>query len=410
MFARVLLAFFAAALPLGGTAQSEPIVQRPGASIATLDLGADHFVAGRSVRVAQAVTGDLIAAGGRADIDAMVNGDAVVAGGDVRIRGAVSNSLYASGGQLALDGTVGRNARIAGGRVEIDPRAIVAGNVSIAYALITASMEDSVYAASALTDEDGNFQMDLFNGEWQIRASDSTALLYFSPSEQCVLINGTIGGDVVATSGAVELGPNARIAGKLRYASRSELKRDPAAQVTGGVERAAIADRSVGHGQRAVARAGGWLWTAGLVLIAVALVAALPAFTARVAATLHTRVGMSLLIGFVALVCIPVAAILLLFTLIGIPLALLALVLYFALLMGGYAMTGIGIGDWLLGRYRVADAARAGWRIGAAALAMLAIALLARVPWIGAWVSFIVLIAGLGAVVMQARQAYSTAT
>jgi cytoskeletal protein CcmA (bactofilin family) len=377
MFARIFLAFFAAALPLGVTAQSEPIVQKPGASIATLDQGADHFVAGRSVRVAQPVSGDLIAAGGRVDIDAAVNGDAVVAGGDVRIRGAVSNSLYAAGGQLVLDATVGRNARIAGGRVEIDPRASVAGNVSIA------------------------------GGEVRI---DGAVKGYVQAAGGRVLINGPVGGDVVASSGAVELGPSARIAGKLRYTSRSELKRDPAAQVTGGFERVPMAERSAGHRQRPLARAGGWLWTAGLVLMAVVLVAALPAFTARVAGTLHTRVGMSLLIGFIALVCIPVAAILLVFTLIGIPFALLALLLYCALLMVGYAMTGIGIGDWLLGRYRVADAAQAGWRIGAAALAMLMIALLARVPWIGALVSFMVLIAGLGAVVMQARQASSAGT
>ena len=95
-------------------------------------------------------------------------------------RCAVSNSLYASGGQLALDGTVGRNARIAGGRVEIDPRAIVAGNVSIA------------------------------GGEVRI---DGAVKGYVQAAGGRVLINGTIGGDVVATSGAVELGPNARIAG-----------------------------------------------------------------------------------------------------------------------------------------------------------------------------------------------------
>ena len=377
MFARILLAFFAAALPLVGTARAESVIQRPGTSIAALDQGADHFVAGGSIRVVQPVAGDLIAAGGKVDVDAAVSGDAVVAGGDVRISGAVSNSLYCGGGQLTLDGTVGRNARIGGGRVEIGPKAIVAGNVSIG------------------------------GGEVRI---DGAVKGYVQAAGGRVLINGPVGGDVVATSGAVELGPNARIAGKLRYASRNELKRDPAAQVTGGVERAPIADRSFGHTQRTLARAGGWLWTVGLVLIAVVLVAALPAFTARVAATLRMRVGMSLLIGFVALVCIPVAAILLLFTLIGIPVALLALVLYFALVMVGYAMTGIGIGDWLLGRYRAADAARAGWRIGAAALATLAMALLARVPWIGALVSFMVLIAGLGAVVMQARQANSAAT
>jgi cytoskeletal protein CcmA (bactofilin family) len=376
MFARILLAFFAATLSLSGTAQSESTVQRPGTPIAALDQGADHFVAGGSIRVGQPVAGDLIAAGGKVDVDAAVNGDAVVAGGDVRVSGAVGNSLYCGGGQVTLDGTVGRNARVGGGRVEIGPRAIVAGNVSIG------------------------------GGEVRI---DGAVKGYVQAAGGHVLINGPVGGDVVATSGAVELGPNARIAGKLRYASHGELKRDPAAQVTGSVERVPIEVRPMGA-HRTTARPGGWLWAVGLVLMAGVLVAALPAFTTRVAATLHRRIGMSLLIGFVALVCIPVAAILLLLTLIGVPLALLTLVLYFALLLVGYAMTGIGIGDWLLGRYRVADASRVGWRIGAAALAMLAIALLARVPWIGALVSFLVLIAGLGAVVMQARKASSAAS
>jgi cytoskeletal protein CcmA (bactofilin family) len=377
MFARVLLAIFAAALSLSSTAQSEATGPGPGSSIAAVDQGADRFVAGGSIRILQPVAGDLIAAGGKVDVNAAVTGDTVVAGGDVRVRGAVGNSLYSGGGQVTLDGTVGRNARLGGGRVEIGPTAVVAGNLSIA------------------------------GGELSI---DGAVKGYVQAAGGRVLINGSVGGDVAATSGVVELGPNARIAGKLRYTSRSELKRDPAAQVTGGVERAPTTDRSVGHAPRALARPGGWLWTVGLVLVAAVLVAALPVFTARVAATLHVRVGVSLLIGFVALVCIPVAAILLLFTLIGIPLALLTLVLYFALLLVGYAMTGIGIGDWLLGRYRVADAARGGWRIGAAALAMLAIALLARVPWIGTLVSSVVLMAGLGALVMQARQANSAVT
>ena len=369
MFARILLAVFAAALPLRGTAQSGSIAQRPGTSIAVLDQGADRFVAGRSIRIVQPVAGDLIAAGGKVDVDAAVNGDAVIAGGDVRVSGALSNSLYCGGGQVTLAGTVGRNARIGGGRAEIGRDAMIAGNLSIA------------------------------GGEVRI---DGAVKGYVQAAGGRVFIDGPVGGDVVATSGAVELGPNARIAGRLRYASRNELKRDPAAQVAGGVERTPI-DRSTGHARRTAARAAGWAWTVGLVFVAVVLVAALPAFTARVAATLHTRAGMSLLLGFVAMVCIPVAAVLLVFTLIGIPLALLALVLYVALLLVGYAMTGIGIGDWLLGRYRVADASRVGWRIGAAALAMLAIALLARLPWIGALVSFVVLMAGFGAVLLQAR-------
>lgn len=57
-----------------------------------------------------------------------------------------------------------------------------------------------------------------------------------------VYINGPVGDDVLSHAGSVQLGPGARIAGRLRYASREELKRDLAAQVAGGVERIDFTD------------------------------------------------------------------------------------------------------------------------------------------------------------------------
>jgi hypothetical protein len=69
---------------------------------------------------------------------------------------------------------------------------------------------------------------------------------------------------VVSTAGALELGPQARIAGRLRYASNEEVKRDPAAQVGGGIERMEIAraGSTPGSGARAaVGRRGGWGWS-----------------------------------------------------------------------------------------------------------------------------------------------------
>jgi hypothetical protein len=119
---------------------------------------------------------------------------------------------------------------------------------------------------------------------------------------------------------------------------------------------------------------------------------------------MHSRLGPCLLIGFAALVCIPVAVLILFVTLIGIPLAVLTLALYLALLPLAYVMGGIGIGDYVLGRFRTTDAARAGWRVGAAALAVLVLALLARVPILGVVAAFVVLVAGVGALAIQARQ------
>ena len=370
---RRFLLILCTALPLVSIAQSEtPAPPRPTReSTVERALGDDHFSAGGAIRVTQPVAGDLIAAGGNVDVDAAVNGDAVVAGGTVRIAGAVGASLYAGGGQVTLDGAVGRSARIGGGRIEIARKASVTGNLSVA------------------------------GGDVRV---DGTVKGYVQAAGGRVWINGPVGGDVVSTGGAVELGPDARIAGRLRYASRSELQRDPAAQVAGGVERMSIEAPAPARAQRSFARGGAFVWTAGLMVLTALLVGVLPAFTARAGRTLHTRVGMSLLIGFIALVCIPVAGLILLITLIGIPLALLAFGLYFMLLIVGYVMTGIGIGDWVLGRYRAAVAARTGWRIGAAVLAVLAIALLARIPFVGGVFTFAALIAGVGALVIQARR------
>ncbi|HEX6705589.1 MAG TPA: polymer-forming cytoskeletal protein [Albitalea sp.] len=362
MLVRILALCAALALPGSAMAGSK-----------SLDQGADRFVVGGSVRVFDPVAGDLIAAGGKVDVNAAVNGDAVVGGGDVRIGGAVGQSLYTGGGNVTLDGAVARNVRVAGGRIELGPRAVVSGNLSAA------------------------------GGRVHL---EGTVKGYVQASGGRLLIDGAVDGDVVARSGAVELGPKARIGGKLRYASHRELKRDPAAQVTGGVEVMPMVGRpGEAPERRTVARTGRWLWTAGLVLTAIVLVAAMPAFTTRVATTLRTRAGTSLLAGLVALVCIPVAAAVLLITVIGIPLALIALLLYLALLLVGYTMTGIAVGDWVLARHAGANVAAMGRRVLAAALAVLVIALLGRVPWVGWLVSFAALIAGVGALVMQARRA-----
>ena len=113
------------------------------------------------------------------------------------------------------------------------------------------------------------------------------------------------------------------------------------------------------------------------------------------------RPGLALLSGFIELVCIPVAALIFFITLIGAPLGLLALLLYFVLLLLGYVATSVALGDWALQRWKTEAAARTAWRIGAAVLAVLVLALLGSVPWLGGLVAFVALLAGIGAIVLQ---------
>jgi cytoskeletal protein CcmA (bactofilin family) len=346
--------------------------------LAQARLGGDVFVAGGALTVRDPVAGDLFAAGGSTDVDAAVSGDVLAAGGKVRLGADVGQSVYAAAGQLTVNGKVGRNARVAGGQFELGPKAEVLGNLSVAggQVRLLGAVRGHVQAAGGR-----------------------------------LLIDGTIGGDVLATTGHVELGPNARIAGKLRYHGSEAVQQDPSAQVAGGIESWASgwgsergAAPSPPHPARAMRPAIGWPWTIGLVLLAAVLLAALPVFYDRVARTLQERPGLSLLLGFVWLVCAPVALLLLLITVIGIPLALLGAALYVALLPLAYVSTAIALGDWALRTWRVAVAAQWAWRLAAAAIVLILLAQAARVPWLGGLVTTLALLAGLGALALQLRR------
>jgi len=64
----------------------------------------------------------------------------------------------------------------------------------------------------------------------------------------------------------------------------------------------------------------------------------------------------------------------------------------------------VALGDWALTRARAAAAAELWWRVGAAMLATLAIALFARVPYLGGAAMFAALVIGIGALLLQAKR------
>lgn len=336
----------------------------------TFQQGTDTFVAGGSPRVSAPVKGDLVAAGGELRIGAAVAGDIMAAGGTLRIDATASQDVYAAGGQVEIGGSISRNARIAGGSVSVGPQARILGNASLA------------------------------GGRVEMLGSIGG---YLQSAGGRVFIDGRIDGDVEAAAGELELGPQARIGGKLRYRSGAPLKQDAAAQVKGGVERLEMPVRHAAKRSHAPVAFG--LWSLGLMLLAAVLVASLPGPFGRVAETARARFGWSLLAGFIALVVIPVAALVLLITVIGIPLAGLTVLLYLALLLVGYVCAGIALGEMALKRWLAARAAQRAWRALAAALGVLVIALLTLVPWLGGLVAFLALIAGTGALLLSLRSA-----
>ena len=360
LFAALLLA---AALPAAAADSAE------------VDMDKDRFIAGGSVRQSKPVEGDLFGVGGDVDVNAAVSGDAIVGGGDVRVRDKVEQDLYAVGGNVRVEAAVGRNARLAGGNVEIGPNGSIGRNLTIG------------------------------GGSVEIRGQVGG---YVQVAGGDVLIDGPIAGDVRVASGELELGPNARIGGKLIHRG-AKIKRDPAAQVGGGIEQAKPVrvhrERRALHGLGM----GGWLWSLGLIALAGFIAGVFPT-SRNMGEGLRNDPAIGLLLGFIALVCVPIAAVILVITIIGIPLALAVLLLYFLMLIVGYAAVGVVIGDAALAKLRSRDAQVVRWRVGAAMGAMLVLALLTRIPYLGGLVAFVALMGGVGAIVLALKSRRAPAT
>jgi cytoskeletal protein CcmA (bactofilin family) len=334
-------------------------------------LGMDRFAAGENVNVTGSFAGDVLAAGRNVALDGSVSGDAVLAGGEVRLNGGIAQNLYAAGGRVTVTGAVARNARLAGGEVEIAPSGRIDGGVTI--------------------------------GAGQTRVSGAIGG-YLQAASGEIYINGPISGDAEVSAGRVELGPQTRIAGELRYRSDSDLGRDPAAQVIGGVRRIPVTEVPRGFA-RGFGRAIFWLWTLGLMLVVVLLVPTLPGFFAGAGQVLRSRPGISALLGLALLVLTPVVSVFLLITLIGAPLGLLSIAAYLSLLMIGYAAAAVALGDWLLGRLQPDKPTTVGRKIGAAVGGIFLVALLAQVPILGGFVVLAALLLGTGAVGLYLRRA-----
>ncbi len=289
--------------------------------------------------------------------------DLIRIGGDVDVSDATGGSLTAFGGRVAVDAPVAGDLRAAGGQIEVGSGAAIEGSASLAGGHIT--VQGPIH---------GN-----------LRAAGGQ-----------ITIDGPVTGDASIAGGTLSLGPDARIAGKLVFRG-GELHQSPAAQVAGGVEHVRRGHHYESTPMNRFTR--GWAWTAALLVLAALIAGALPGPSQRLALELRERPWLTALLGFLALSAIPLAAILLMVTIIGIPIGILALVLYGVLLLVGYVWLAVVLGGLILDRFHAETAALTAWRVGAAMLAMLVMAILGRMPYVGGALKLAALAVGMGMIV-----------
>jgi cytoskeletal protein CcmA (bactofilin family) len=326
----------------------------------------DLYVAGQSVTIQGQVKGSVFAAGSSVTVTGVVTGDLFAAANTVDVPGVVAGSVRAAGGNVALGGTIGRDAMVGAGSAVLAPGARVG--------------------------------RDLFLGAGSARVAAPVGRGLFASADQLTLA-APVAGSVQASVGTLRLEDGASVGGDLRYASAREATVAPGAAVRGTIARAEppAAPAQPTASVAALDALAGWLrGLTGVLALGLALVLLFPRATTRAADALAAAPLASAGIGLAELVLVPVAAL----TLFGLGLVvggwwlgLFVAGAYPLALVVGYVVAGLMVGRWLMARAG-RGAEPPAWAIVAG---LVALALVAVVPILGALTTLVALTMGVGA-------------
>ena len=319
-------------------------------------VSVDYYAANRTVEVLAAIDGDLVAAGQRVVVDGDVTGDVIAAAQDIEIRGAVRDDVRASGQRVHIAGPV-------------------TGHIVAAAQTITLDQDvgDWAWLAGQTVTIEGQVGGDL------------------GIAAKTINIDAVVDGDVEATGEELHVGPNATIRGDIRWRSDNDAEISPDAQVDGEIIEEPLPDFA-----DELDDSGGVVFTLGLIIAVSALFLLFSEPMQRSAERIVSRPGVSLILGFVILVSVPILALILLISGVGAWLGLTILGVYFPTLLIG-VLTGLfTVGNLFIRRIRP-DPSK--WQmLAAVAIAVIAIGLLTNVPYVGGLVVFLTLLSGVGAI------------
>lgn len=338
------------------------------------DVTGDVFAGGSSIAIAGSVTEDVFAAGGRASVRAKVAGDVVTAAGTATVSGNVGDNLIVAGGTITIDGAVGGKAIAAGGQVEIGRSAVVTGNAIIA------------------------------GGQVVIHGKLMKNLRVVGGR---VVILGEVAGDIDARTESLTIGPQAKVGGRIVHRGPERPEISASATVGGPVEHHPQAGLKAAKPALAV-------WAASLTVVPYLFCLAVglgvlflaPGYARRLAERVAGQPLATFGLGVLLAFGVPVALLALMVTIIGIPFALLGFAVY-----GVMVMVGLPLGAFALTRRFAERGGRTPSRTKEAvifALGLLALFIIALIPFLGQLGLWVVWSLGVGASVLALKTAAAT--
>lgn len=329
---------------------------------------------------------NLYAAAGTVTINGSTSGDLFAAGATVTVNGPVEQDLFLAGGTIISNEKVGGDLRMAGGTLSVNSP--VAGDVLIAGGSVSVTEKTSV---------GGDFIAGVGNLDLSAPVKGNVNIHGGS-----VTINSKIDGNVfVAANRSLTFGPKAEISGKIVFHGPSEAAITDGAKVS-SVEFTKVTPKSFGNNFRGMITLGVLVKLLAMFIALLLLIKFMPGKTKAVLEIAHEKPWASLGIGFVSILVMPIAAIILFITFIGYYIGLIVLVFFFLFMLFSGLLASLFLGNLVIKWLTKKPSPILDWQSALIGVALLTA--IGFIPVIGWVIDAILALIALGSIVQMARK------
>ncbi len=300
-------------------------------SLLSLPVSAAVLSAGENLLVNENILDDAYFVAGSADIKGDIFGDLYIAGGNVVITGNIQEDLVVAGGKVNVVGNVGGDVRVLGGQVSIfgnvgDDLVALGGQIDVGKNSVVGG---SLISTAGLVTVDGEIKEDL-------RGVIGTLML-----------NGKIDRDVdIVVQDNIAVSYTAKVAGNFSYSSLVESK-IPNNIVAGKIKFNKSENKeNFGEKTRDIVMDKIFSYISALVILAL-LCAFFKNYLVKAAEFAKQNIFKSMGIGVIALISCFIGGIILVFTMVGIPLGMIAFVAGLILLYFGKIFAAVWLGGYI---------------------------------------------------------------
>lgn len=325
------------------------------------------LAAAETVLIKGTIKGDLVAVGNRVDIDGTIEGNLITFAESISIKGSIGGLVLGAGNTVELESArVAGDLWAAGEKLSVDDDSELARNALLASenAVVEATIGKDLYTFTELLELDGSVGEDLESFSERIRLLDGAH----------------VQGDAnlrLESSDQLERADGARIDGELTFSDLPE-EIEPRNRYTQGEF---------------------YLWQLARIVSAV-LAGLLLLWLVPYFRTVTIGSGVDGLktagIGLLALIGVPIAAVLIAITLIGLPVSAFAFVGWLAAIYLAKIVVGAFIGRALLSNTRFRDNTLLVLLAG-----ITSIIVIVNIPMVGGLISFVLTIVGIGLIAQR---------